>query len=158
MTRPSFTPIALRLSAMCACMGYVTYRHSNETALLFVVIFYLVAMSVWAGVYAARSLAVSVPTTQPAHPTTYPDADDEQAVWLQARTSHADDDEHANLMSLAHDRFFEELRDSLAQDKAASDDYYYNYYSDPHGDSDGIDMNVVDGFGRFYGHDYDYQD
>ena len=65
MTSRSFTPIALRLSAMCAFMGYLTYRHSNEPALLFVVFFYLIAMFVWAGIYAVRSRTDSVQSSQP---------------------------------------------------------------------------------------------
>lgn len=109
MTSPSFTPIALRLSAMCAFMGYLTYRHSNETALLFVVFFYLIAMSVWAGIYAVRSRTDSVQSSQPS-----------------LTTSFADENDDSDLEAFR--------------------------------ESDGIDMNVVDGFGRFYGHDYDYQD
>ena len=131
MTSTSFVSGALRLTVMGTVLGLAASRHRSEVPLLFVILVYLVALAVWAGISMMRSFELAEPSTPMSHPTVFNDDDNEEpcsplTTSFGMNTEMDEDDSTKHIQDPRHDPTWDQMHQS-----APSDDYYsYYYYHD----------------------------
>jgi len=113
---------------MGTVLGVAASRHRSEVPLLFVILVYLVALAVWAGISAMRSFELAEPSTTMSHPTVFND-DENEEPWSPLSTSFGmntemdEDDTTNHILDPLHDSTWD-----LMHQSAPSDDYYSYYY------------------------------
>lgn len=125
MTSTSFVSGALRLTAMGTVLGLAASRHRSEVPLLFVILVYLVALAVWAGISMMRSFELAEPSTPMSHPTVFNDDEDEEPLSPLCTSfgmnTEMDEDDTINPM-------LDPTWDLMDQSAQLNDDYYYYYH------------------------------